>query len=595
MEEFKMPEEMTIEERPEEVTAASVILGEVKTQEEKVKEWLDEVYATKLKQRPGIGVVNEGVIDDEYLAKVKARAAQTILENITKLYKTKVKKVAIVGTAMSYKEAPYGDPSWEIWGLNDHWNLLPRATRWFESQSEEHCAATNCTNGTGLPRMEWYRKAPIPVYMPDHYASAPMSIKYPLREIQAWLSEVDPQGFNYFTNTVSFMIALALYEGFDIIHLFGVDMAVGCLSPETKVLTADLRWVRSDSVKVGDELMGFDEESKSGNGKTRKWRKTIVTKTEPITRPCYEINLEDGTKFIASSKHGWLTHGENENRWKTTEELITKHHVNGRPTRILKMIEPWETENSRDMGYLAGAFDGEGSFSQRARTDVKGCFHYALNFSQKNNEMKQKVFELLDKYKFKYTLNDVNQSDVQQVNIKGGKAEVMRFLGMIRPYRLLPKFNPETMGEFQRAKNVAVINTKFIGEQSVIGMETDTKTFIAEGFASHNSEYEKQRPSCEFFLGIAKGLKVELYIPEQADLLKCMERYGMRQPGEEHKKDAFMKKMDDRREYQRSQLKKCEEQIKQRQDDIQRLSATMFKYQGSLEDVDQTLKVWGQI
>jgi hypothetical protein len=184
--------------------------------------------------------------------------------------------------------------------------------------------------------MEWYRKAPIPVYMPDHYASAPMSIKYPLREIQAWLSEVDPQGFNYFTNTVSFMIALALYEGFDIIHLFGVDMAVG-------------------------------------------------------------------------------------------------------------------------------------------------------------------------------------------------------------------------------------------------------------------SEYEKQRPSCEFFLGIAKGLKVELYIPEQADLLKCMERYGMRQPGEEHKKDAFMKKMDDRREYQRSQLKKCEEQIKQRQDEIQRLSATMFKYQGSLEDVDQTLKVWGQI
>ena len=336
MEEFKMPEEMTIEERPEEVTAASVILGEVKTQEEKVKEWLDEVYATKLKQRPGIGVVNEGVIDDEYLAKVKARAAQTILENITKLYKTKVKKVAIVGTAMSYKEAPYGDPSWEIWGLNDHWNLLPRATRWFESQSEEHCAATNCTNGTGLPRMEWYRKAPIPVYMPDHYASAPMSIKYPLREIQAWLSEVDPQGFNYFTNTVSFMIALALYEGFDIIHLFGVDMAVG-------------------------------------------------------------------------------------------------------------------------------------------------------------------------------------------------------------------------------------------------------------------SEYEKQRPSCEFFLGIAKGLKVELYIPEQADLLKCMERYGMRQPGEEHKKDAFMKKMDDRREYQRSQLKKCEEQIKQRQDEIQRLSATMFKYQGCLEDVDQTLKVWGQI
>lgn len=35
-----------------------------------------------------------------------------------------------------------------------------------------------------------------------------------------------------------------------------------CLGPETRVLRADLRWVRVDSLRVGDQLLAFDENTR---------------------------------------------------------------------------------------------------------------------------------------------------------------------------------------------------------------------------------------------------------------------------------------------------------------------------------------------
>lgn len=42
-------------------------------------------------------------------------------------------KIALVGSAPSWQKAPFGDPSWDIWAMNDlYLKGLPRATAWFE-------------------------------------------------------------------------------------------------------------------------------------------------------------------------------------------------------------------------------------------------------------------------------------------------------------------------------------------------------------------------------------------------------------------------------------------------------------------------------
>jgi hypothetical protein len=43
---------------------------------------------------------------------------------------------------------------------------------------------------------------------------------------------------------------------------------------------------------------------------------------------------------------------------------------------------------------------------------------------------------------------------------------------------------------------------------------------------AQESEYNFQRPSCEYFLGIAKGRGIEIFLPKTSDLLKVRWMYG---------------------------------------------------------------------
>ncbi len=41
------------------------------------------------------------------------------------------------------------------------------------------------------------------------------------------------------------------------------------------------------------------------------------------------------------------------------------------------------------------------------------------------------------------------------------------------------------------------------------------------------SEYAAQRPSCEYFLGLAEGRGIEVVLPPESDLLRCAAQYGL--------------------------------------------------------------------
>lgn len=43
-------------------------------------------------------------------------------------------------------------------------------------------------------------------------------------------------------------------------------------------------------------------------------------------------------------------------------------------------------------------------------------------------------------------------------------------------------------------------------------------------------EYGHQRPSCEYYIGLARGMGVDVYIPPQSDLLFCVNQYGLEAP-----------------------------------------------------------------
>jgi hypothetical protein len=131
----------------------------------------------------------------------------------------KKNKVAIVGFAPSTRDlAPYGSEDFEVWVLNEWHTFIKDAnniTRWFELHQRE-TVLESFRDPNYITKL---KESTIPIYMVDKFDDIPMSVKYPLDEL------IEKLGTRYFTNSISYMLAMAISEGYEEIHMYGVDMA----------------------------------------------------------------------------------------------------------------------------------------------------------------------------------------------------------------------------------------------------------------------------------------------------------------------------------------------------------------------------------
>ena len=152
--------------------------------------------------------------------------------------------------------------------------------------------------------------------------------------------------------------------------------------------------------------------------------------------------------------------------------------------RLARMISPWEPDASREAGYLAAAFDGEGSLRQNP-FDRGQATALGLGFTQKDNAMLAETRRCLDALGFRYgDINHDGDCGLRRRTINE-RTEVLRFLGQIRPVRLLALFDLD--GSVRRLQGVRVIAKEDAGRQSVINLQTSTRTCVADGFASSAS------------------------------------------------------------------------------------------------------------
>lgn len=78
---------------------------------------------------------------------------------------------------------------------------------------------------------------------------------------------------------------------------------------------------------------------------------------------------------------------------------------------------------------------------------------------------------------------------------------------------------------------------------------------MAVGGHDPNAEYSHQRPSCEYMIGLARGLGIKVYVPAKSDLLKVRQLYGF-QP-----ESAMMQKLRQRRKEVQAQKQKAENEM----------------------------------
>lgn len=276
-----------------------------------------------------------------------------------------------------------------------------------------------------------------------------------------------------------------------------------CLEERTPVLMADLTWKPIADVQIGEHIMAFDEHGKTRGDLLRKWRMATVTNKVVSQKACWLMQSEHGDLTLTPD-HRVMSMPDNKcssARWSKISDLWV-----GRSNFALAFQCQYQAlSDPYQLGYLAGLFDGEGTLTAQSAPLAKRNLRAA--FYNTNKEIVVRAAQFLMRLGFQldvdyYSPRDQSHKPGYRVCIKGGVGQVVRFLALVRPARLLnrfyelisdpPVFRPKPSRIYARNKNVGV--------KTVVDLTTTTGTFIANGFAVHNCQVQPPRNEIKHFV-----------------------------------------------------------------------------------------------
>ncbi len=288
-----------------------------------------------------------------------------------------------------------------------------------------------------------------------------------------------------------------------------------CLASTHKVLTADLRYIPLRDIQVGDRLVSFDEE-KQGDNRRRHFRTGTVRAIRHEVRDVLHVTLESGKQFWATPDHEWLVRSSSggNHDWRRTDELMKLTSYD-----VPRYFDEWEPATSFEAGWLAGMYDGEGCLYSSGST----C---ALTLSQKEGPVLDRARRAIESVLGESSHAHTAQSrDVAQLRITGGRYQVLKALGILRPTRLLPKFSPDQIGELLGIEHEKIRSVELGGQTEITLIDIDCGTMIVEGYPHHNCYVEN--------LAIAQGATYALYLHNAKTIQTILDgcgndpKYGM--------------------------------------------------------------------
>lgn len=272
-----------------------------------------------------------------------------------------------------------------------------------------------------------------------------------------------------------------------------------CVTPDTRLLTHDLRWVAAGDIKTGDVLIGVQEQMDDQYARHLATGEAFVYgRKEDLL---YEVAFEDGRRVRCNGDHQWLVKkvGLKGTEWVATQDIhreISERQGRPRHWRVMSLCAPWTEDSTKEAGYIAGLLDADGSL---------GIGQLLVLFAQQPNVVLSKMETALEargyvtgKSRCKTAAELArceSQTQVYGLRVLGGLPEQLRLLGSIRPPRLLERwltrFDLSTRrlegrgsgaGRPVRIKEVAIT-----GMADVVLIGSSCGTYIAEGLVAHNT------------------------------------------------------------------------------------------------------------
>lgn len=300
-----------------------------------------------------------------------------------------------------------------------------------------------------------------------------------------------------------------------------------CLTPDALILTKDLQWKKLGEITVGEKIFAFDENK--GSQLSRHWKEGTVIHIHREIQDVYEVILENGDVIKTTAEHQWLSRKRSRfgYDWVATKDLWvngynlqgkkkTGPHTEKTTSIVCKPILVIEQDKSYESGWLAGMIDADGHLCQQNIHDKDGSIRYGFRIgvaqSETYPELCDKIISLMEKFTnnnkpCRQFMQMGNRSAIKsrvktwQYLVTGTNVEKIHFLMKIRPNKM-SKLDINKLGCIRSRYDSKVKSITPIGKQEIVVMETDTHTFIANGYAMHNCN----RFSADHLIGYRENL-----------------------------------------------------------------------------------------
>ena len=258
-----------------------------------------------------------------------------------------------------------------------------------------------------------------------------------------------------------------------------------CLDPKTLILCNDYRWRKIDDIKVGQKIISVDESSLGKMQGRKKSVSTVEAKNE-VLEDAIKIILENGTEIIATPNHRFLSQrrGAVDTQWRTVKDFKI-----GDTMRYF--CDVWGDGDYED-GWMGGMIDGEGSLRRKGGSE--------LTIVQTEGHVLDRLIKYFDNHGYIYH-SGVRKKERSGLGSKpiwdvttSNTADIYKIIGQTRPSRFVNRTNwweGACIGRSKTEKSWFTIKKiELLSKRRMIDIQTKSKTFIANGFVSHNSTLE---------------------------------------------------------------------------------------------------------
>jgi len=251
-----------------------------------------------------------------------------------------------------------------------------------------------------------------------------------------------------------------------------------CFQGDTRVTMSDWTQKPIKDIVEGDTVVGWKLEN---NARVLAPVKVLATGYYD-DEFCNTYYLESGEKVTCTPDHKFWRGKQ----WKKNSKNKEYSPIKGLSS-LRRLLVPKEQLNTHDAGWLAGMYDGEGSWHQNPNHPSGQLF---ITQTQHNPDVVERLRTTISKFGYKF-VEKITKPKVAHWQIKhdfhiANWIDRYEFLAEIRPTRT-KKMIKSLFGQMFTTQD-NILRHEYAGQHRVYWIQTESGNYIAEGLCSANSD-----------------------------------------------------------------------------------------------------------